>query len=279
MSYDDKDKKYKRKYVILISILLIAIIILLLFCRFGRIENQGLIPTGNVDVFDIDIYCNHRRAQVPSNDKQDYGKNNNNSSDNTKNENKTSENIADNGNKTNNNNETKNDVSNEITNETTNEVSNEIANETTNEVNNEIANETTNEISNETENENIIEEFAGITFDEEGRRLPLYDEEKDKNTLGVSFINQQEGNYIFQQRLNIFTNAAYQYTTKIAPGVSNTYHFVVHNSNTLDVKYIMEMYEESEYPVNLKYRLKNGNIYEYNRIYHISCIIIDYSID
>ena len=93
-----QDEENKRKYVIIISILLIAIIILLLFCRFGKIENQGLIPTGNVDVFDIDIYCNHRRAQVPSDDKQDYSKNNN-----TNENNKTSENIVNNGNKANNN--------------------------------------------------------------------------------------------------------------------------------------------------------------------------------
>ena len=61
--------------------------------------------------------------------------------------------------------------------------------------------------------------------------------------------------------MNIFNNAAFQYTNKIAPGVSNTYHFVVHNSSNMNLKYYIEMYEDSEYKVNLKYRLKRKNSY------------------
>ena len=66
---------------------------------------------------------------------------------------------------------------------------------------------------------------------------------------------------MYQQRLEIFNNAAYEYTNKIAPGVSNTYHFVIHNSSDMNLKYYVEMYEDSEYKVNLKYRLKRNNNY------------------
>ena len=68
-------------------------------------------------------------------------------------------------------------------------------------------------------------------------------------------------NYIYQQRLEIFTNAAFEYTNKIAPGVSNTYQFVVHNSTNKKLNYYVQMYEESEYDINLKYRLRRNNDY------------------
>ena len=63
------------------------------------------------------------------------------------------------------------------------------------------------------------------------------------------------------KNLEIFKNAAYEYTNKIAPGVSNTYNFIVHNSTGVNLNYKMEMYEETEYKVNLKYRLKRNNEY------------------
>ena len=68
-------------------------------------------------------------------------------------------------------------------------------------------------------------------------------------------------NYLYQQNLAIFENAAFEYKDKIAPGVSNTYNFVVHNSSEMNLKYYIEMYEESEYDVNMKYRLKKANQY------------------
>ena len=93
------------------------------------------------------------------------------------------------------------------------------------------------------------------------RKIPTYDKEKDKDVLGRVYVDDKNGNYIYQQNLDIFNNAVYQYTNKIAPGVSNTYHFVVHNSSKMNLKYYVEMYENSEYQVNLRYRLKRNNNY------------------
>lgn len=160
------EQKKEKIFRIIILLLVIIIIILLFFSKFGRINNYP-IPTGNVNVFDIDIRCNHPN-----------------------------ENIAD--------------------------------------------------------TSYIDEDGNAIAV------LPSFDKEKDSKKFGPVFVDDKNGNYIYQQNLEIFNNAAFDYTNKIAPGVQNTYHFVVHNSSNLNLKYYIEMYEESEYQVNLRYRLKRN---------------------
>ena len=91
--------------------------------------------------------------------------------------------------------------------------------------------------------------------------ITTYDEEKDKEVFGRVFVDDKNGDYLYQQKLAIFENSAFEYETKICPGVSNTYNFVVHNSSNMNIKYYIEMYEESEYDVNMKYRLKRNNSY------------------
>ena len=90
---------------------------------------------------------------------------------------------------------------------------------------------------------------------------PTFNEKTDKDIIGKVFVEDDGGNYIYQQNLNIFTNAAFEYTNMIAPGVSNTYEFKTKNTSNVDIKYYIEMYEESEYKVNLKYRLKKNGSY------------------
>lgn len=162
----DKDRMNNLKFWSIIILLIIIILILFFFMNFGKIGNN-LVPTGKVDVFDIDIDCG----------------------------------CSDDG---------------ECT--TTDEYGNKIA-------------------------------------------IPTFNRLVNKNDIGIVFVDDKNGNYIYQQNLQIFNNAAFQYTDKIAPGVSNTYHFVVHNSTKLKLRYYIEMYEESEYKVNLKYRLKRNNSY------------------
>ena len=91
--------------------------------------------------------------------------------------------------------------------------------------------------------------------------IPTFNEITYKDVIGEVFVDDKNGNYIYQQNLKIFTNAAFEFTNKIAPGVSNTYHFVVHNSTDSKLKYYIEMYENTEYSINLKYRLKRNNTY------------------
>ena len=68
-------------------------------------------------------------------------------------------------------------------------------------------------------------------------------------------------NVFLQEKLNIFNNQAFEYTNKIAPGVSNTYDFIVKNNSQKDFKYLCQFYETTEYKVNLKYRLKKDGEY------------------
>ena len=83
----------------------------------------------------------------------------------------------------------------------------------------------------------------------------------DENVIGNVFVDDKGGNYLYQQRLKIFENPAYEFTNKIAPGSTNVYHFVVHNSTNIELKYKVKMYEESEYKINMVYRLKRNNNY------------------
>lgn len=89
--------------------------------------------------------------------------------------------------------------------------------------------------------------------------IPVYNEDDKKDYLGKIFISDKNGNYVYQQNLKIFENAAFEYKNIIAPGTSNTYQFVVHNNMNIDLNYNIKMYEVSKYNINLKYRLrKNG---------------------
>lgn len=111
-----------------------------------------------------------------------------------------------------------------------------------------------------TENFKVSKKYVSIN----GKKttdIPSYDPKKDQEVLGKVFVDDKNGDFLYQQKLAIFENPAFNYDTKIAPGSSNTYNFVVHNSSNISLRYYIEMYEESEYDVNLKYRLKRANEY------------------
>ena len=175
MKTDNKDIKFW----ILVVLLIILILLLIFPIRFGKTNNDSLIPTGNVDVFEIGIGCCNKcnntepKATIPV---IDEGKN---------------------------------------------------------------------------------PEFNGGN----NSTIPVFNEEEDYNVLGKVFVDDKNGNYIYQKNLDIFNNAAFQYTNKIAPGVSNTYQFVVHNSSTSAVMYNIKMYEDISYTINMRYRLKRNNQY------------------
>ena len=178
-SSDNNGKYY---YWGVIMVLIIIIIILLLLNRCGRGENE-LSPTGNSDVFNIDIDAS---CTCDDNTKCD-NKSNNNSSKPSK------------GNKTSSN-----------TNNT----------------------------------------------------VPTWnDEDESENELGTVYVDDKNGNYLYHQKLNIFDNPYFKYETKIAPGVSNSYAFEVHNTSDMNVKYYLEMNKECNYDLVLKYRLKRNGSY------------------
>ena len=78
---------------------------------------------------------------------------------------------------------------------------------------------------------------------------------------GIVYVDDNNGLYVFQKNLKIFENPAFAYTNKVAPGVSNSYDFKVHNETNNAIRYNIDFLEESEYTVNMQYRLRRGNNY------------------
>ena len=162
------ERRKDRFYWTIIILLIIIILILLFFNRIGKVVDKKPAPTGNIDVFDIDIGCG-------CNDKSNCQN--------------------------------------------------------------------------------------PVKIDKDDNEIPVFIEEDDKEVIGVVFVDDANGNYIYQQNLKIFTNSAFEQEDMIAPGVSNTYNFVVHNSSNVNLKYNLLMYDTSEYNVNLKFRLRRNNEY------------------
>ena len=63
------------------------------------------------------------------------------------------------------------------------------------------------------------------------------------------------------KKLRIFTNQAYEYTSKIAPNSKNSYVFVVRNNNDFDIVADIQMVEENPYNINMKYKLRSKGVY------------------
>ena len=78
---------------------------------------------------------------------------------------------------------------------------------------------------------------------------------------GIVFVDDKNGRYVYQKYLKIFENAAFEYTNKIAPGVSNSYDFKVHNETEAAIRYNIKFAENSEYAINMRYRLRRGDNY------------------
>ena len=85
--------------------------------------------------------------------------------------------------------------------------------------------------------------------------------ETDIEKLGIVYVDDKNGQYVYQKSLSIFENPAFQYTNKIAPGVSNSYAFRVHNETDNAIRYSIEFEEDSEYAIDMRYRLKRGDGY------------------
>jgi hypothetical protein len=78
---------------------------------------------------------------------------------------------------------------------------------------------------------------------------------------GVVYVDDKNGWYDYQKSIHIFESPAFEYTETIAPGVSNSYDFQVHNTTLTAIKYNVQFEEDSEYAINMRYRLKLNNNY------------------
>lgn len=90
----------------------------------------------------------------------------------------------------------------------------------------------------------------------------------DKNKLDNK-SNLRESNFIVEdnysiwnsKKLRIFTNQAYQYTSKIAPNLSNSYDFIIKNNSKYDLYVDIYMEEDNPFNINMKYKLRSNNNY------------------
>ena len=74
-------------------------------------------------------------------------------------------------------------------------------------------------------------------------------------------IKDKDGNWIYQNELNIFSNPAYEFKNIIAPESSNVYQFILYNSNNNEIKYYINMEETNPYNINMMYKLKKNGSY------------------
>lgn len=81
----------------------------------------------------------------------------------------------------------------------------------------------------------------------------------DKNKLDNNFIVKDNYTIWSNKRLRIFSNQAYEYYSKIAPGVSNSYDFVIKNNNDFPVLVDISMKEVNPYFINMEYKLRSEN--------------------
>ncbi len=92
-------------------------------------------------------------------------------------------------------------------------------------------------------------------------------ENVDKNKLNESETNKTgfivSDNYSIwgNKKLRIFSNPAYEYTSKIAPNSSNSYVFVVRNNNDFDIVVDFDIVEENTHNINMKYKLRSKGTY------------------
>lgn len=88
------------------------------------------------------------------------------------------------------------------------------------------------------------------------------DDSDDIPTFDESGISVYDKYSIFgNKELKIFENPTYQYKSIIAPGSSNSYQFIIRNNNDFKVDVRFSLIEINNYNLNLKFRLKENNIY------------------
>ena len=63
------------------------------------------------------------------------------------------------------------------------------------------------------------------------------------------------------KKLRIFSNPAYEYQSKLAPGSENSYAFMIRNNNNFAVTVDITFEEENEKDINMQYKLKNNGDY------------------
>ena len=68
------------------------------------------------------------------------------------------------------------------------------------------------------------------------------------------------------KELRIFSNPAYEFESKIAPGSQNSYTFIIRNNNSFDVVVDIDFIEENEKNINMNYKLRSKGKYLFGNV-------------
>lgn len=209
------DSKRSKNIMLTINLAgLIAIILYLLILNFGHIKNyEHLVPTGNVDIFEIDCNCNEDGSCTPK-------------------------------------------PGHQIIDEPEEKLSGPIINNNEGPINN-----------NQKPNSGmIVDRDDGENNDNSGNESnydkPVIgdgqgsDSSEDKPIIKDLIVSDDYAIW-GNEKARIFSNPSYEYASKIAPGSSNSYTFVIKNNNDFDVIVDFEMLEDNPYQVNIKYKLRS----------------------
>lgn len=85
--------------------------------------------------------------------------------------------------------------------------------------------------------------------------------EDESSDSGNLVISDSDIVWTSSNQLKIFKNPVYEMEEVIAPGDTNSYHFVIKNNGGCHLKYQLMFEEENLYHINMKYRLKKNDRY------------------
>ena len=111
------------------------------------------------------------------------------------------------------------------------------------------------------EDESTCESTSNLPTFNDNTDINKIDDDEVDEVIGKVYVDDINGDYVYQNNLKIFENVYYNYQNKIAPGVHGTYDFKVHNDNPVALKYNIKMTEINNCNVNMKYRLKKEGTY------------------
>ena len=224
-----EEKKKKKHWIIVVILLLLCISICIMVWKIGII---GYIPV------DIGKNISFNKKDDINNQKHDINKpvNNQNNQDNTQNL------IEQNDN--NGNDESQNYSDTNKTNKVTNSKNNKSNNK---------SNKNTNSTNQNQENSNDKDETSN------GEQ----NESNEENNIIEAKIEIKQGdlNAELIEDLDIFKNPEFDNQKIIAPSSKGSYDFTVKNLAKNNIVYNIVMTEENDWNINLKYRLKQDNIY------------------
>lgn len=86
-------------------------------------------------------------------------------------------------------------------------------------------------------------------------------------------VTEKEKTWDQLQELSIFNNSYFDGKNKIAPGVSGSYEFKVHNRSKYNMRYKVKFSENNNYNINLQYKIKRNGQYlntEYARAQNLN---------